>query len=130
MKNFIAEYLPKMTAAADWIVGEIKATRKLKPDGSKPLTYGLMPFSCATDGDIGHVVAFTDAFSYYGLNKFTQFLESRNADNAANYRNEAMRYKTDINNTLKAMAQPSGFYSKTNRKPAIQKKKYLASLII
>ncbi len=108
-EKFIDEYLPKLTAAADWIVGEIKATRKLNDDGTRPLTYGLMPFASATDGDIGHVVAFTDAFSYYGLDKFTKLLEGRKAENAAMYRKEASQYKNDINQTLKTMAKPSGF---------------------
>lgn len=40
-----------------WTVGELRATRKLNPDGSRPLHYGLMPFGCATDGDIGRIVA-------------------------------------------------------------------------
>lgn len=108
-EEFIAEYLPKMTAAADWIVGEISATRKLNNNGTRPLTCGLMPFASATDGDIGHVVAFTDAFSYYGLNKFASLLEDIKSSDAVRYRAEALQYKKDICATLKAMARPDGF---------------------
>lgn len=108
-EDFLSEYLPKMQAAADWIIGEIDATRKLNHDGTKPLTYGLMPFACATDGDVGHVTTFTDAFSYFGLDKFAHLLESRSIDNAEYYREQAMQYKSDINQTINKLAEPNGF---------------------
>ncbi len=81
--EFCERYWPKMKAAADWIVGDITATRKNDQDGQRPLTYGLMPFACATDGDVGYVFSFTDAFSYLGLLNFTRLAESLNRPEAS-----------------------------------------------
>lgn len=108
-ESFLSEYLPKMLRAADWIVGEIRATRKLSEDGSRPLYYGLMPFGCATDGDTGLIVAFTDAFTFWGLDKTVQLLEQIEHDRAAEFRKERDTYHADLNTALRGMTREDGF---------------------
>jgi len=70
-KDFLEQYLPKIIKASKWIVGELRATRKLNSDGSRPLYYGLMPFGVGTDLDVGYAVAFTDAAPFVDENSRT-----------------------------------------------------------
>lgn len=107
--GFIKHYLPRMIRAADWIVGEIKATRKLDPDGTRPPTYGLMPFGHATDGDVGFIYAFTDAYSFMGLDRLVTLLEELQHPRAADLAGERRRYRSDIRRTIRAMARPNGW---------------------
>ena len=44
------DYLSKNFESSALDFREIKATRVLNSDGSRPLTYGLMPFAVASDG--------------------------------------------------------------------------------
>lgn len=107
-EEFLEEYLPKMLRAADWIVGEITATRILKADGSRPLWYGLMPYGCATDGDIGYSITFTDAYSFQGLYKTATLMESLGHERAAAIRQEVETYKADIEIAVAGLAQENG----------------------
>jgi hypothetical protein len=106
---FLQEYLPKMLKAMHWIVGEIRATRKLNPDGSRPPYYGLMPFGCATDGDIGRIVAFTDAFTFWGLEKAVTLLEQTRHEHAAGFRGELEAYRLDLTRAIDGLTRPDGF---------------------
>lgn len=106
---FLQEYLPSLLRAADWIAGELRATRKLNPDGSRPLTFGLMPFGCATDGDIGHVISFSDGYTFWGLDKLARLLRRRGHPRAAGLEQERDRYRADIRATVAALARPDGF---------------------
>ena len=106
---FLKEYLPKMLKGMDWIVGELRAMRKLNADGSRPLYYGLMPFGCATDGDIGHIVAFTDAFTFWGLEKAVELLEQARHGRAAEFRGELEMYCGDLARAIEGMTRPDGF---------------------
>ncbi len=108
-ENFLTEYLSKMLAAANWIVGEIKETRKLNPDGSRPPTYGLMPFGCSTDGDDGYVVAFSDAYSYYGLTKLLKLLKKIKHRQYKKLNHEVQQYKNDLNIAIDYMQQEDGY---------------------
>lgn len=108
-KEFIAQYLPKILKASQWIIGEIKATRKLNPDGTRPLYYGLMPFGWATDEDVGYVVSMTDGYTYWGLEKTVALLEKINHEDAPKFRKELELYKKDIELAVKGLAQPNGF---------------------
>lgn len=108
-EKFLAEYLPKMLKAMSWIVGELRATRKPGPDGSRPLYYGLMPFGCATDGDIGRIVAFTDAFTFWGLEKAVTLLERARHERAAEFRREVEMYRTDLARAIEGMTRPDGY---------------------
>ena len=108
-EDFLKEYLPKMLRGAAWITGEIKATRKLNPDGSRSPVYGLMPFGCSTDGDDGYVVAFSDAFSYYGLEKFLKLLKMIDHPKYEELYTEVKQYKEDINIAINYMQQDNGY---------------------
>ena len=106
---FLQQYLPKILRAGRWIIGELRTTRTLNADGSRPLTYGLMPFGWATDGDVGYVVSMSDGYTFWGLEKTVQLLERIKHDDAAEFRRELEQYRTDIAIAVKGLAQPDGF---------------------
>lgn len=108
-QQFMEDYLSKILKAVHWILGEIKATRVLNSDGSRPLTYGLMPFAVASDGDAGYFVSATDIFSFWGLEKAVLFLESIRHAEAVSMRKELEQYRSDLLFTIKHLAQPNGY---------------------
>lgn len=108
-EKFLSTYLDKMMRAAFWIIGEIRATRKLNSDGSRPPVYGLLPFACATDGDIGYVVAISDAYSYFGLEKFSQLLSEIGHEQASEVADEVAHYKRDIDQAVDVMRHANGY---------------------
>ncbi|MBN1341581.1 MAG: hypothetical protein JXQ73_02825 [Phycisphaerae bacterium] len=108
-KDFLDEYLPKILRASDWIVGELRATRKLNPDGTRPLYYGLMPFGCGTDGDIGYIVSMSDAYTLWGLEKTVCLLERIKHERAPEFRRELNAYKADLARAIKGLTRPDGF---------------------
>jgi hypothetical protein len=107
--GFLATYLPKILKASQWIVGELRATRKLNPDGSRPLYFGLMPFGHATDGDIGYIVAFTDAYTFWGLEKTVLLLERIRHERADEFRKELELYRLDLAKAIKGMTREDGY---------------------
>jgi hypothetical protein len=107
-EEFLEHYLPKILRAADWIVREITATRRLNSDDSRPLWYGLMPYGCATDGDIGCNITFTDAYTFQGLEKVAALLEQLGHERAPDIRREANSYRTDIGIAVDGLAQENG----------------------
>ena len=124
-QQFLKQYLPKIIKAADWIVGEISATRKLNPDGTRPLYYGLMPFGWATDGDIGYVVSMTDGYTFWGLEKTVNLLEQIGYKDAPGYRKQLELYRSDIAVAVKGLARSDGFIERkiiTDEKGMITKK--------
>lgn len=108
-EEFLNQYLPKILKASQWIIGEVKATRKLNPDGTRPLYYGLMPFGWATDEDVGYVVSMTDGYTFWGLEKTVELLEQIKHEDAAMFRKELELYRTDIGIAVKGLTQPNGF---------------------
>lgn len=108
-EEFLNKYLPKILKASQWIVDEIKATRKLNPDGTRPLYYGLMPFGWATDEDVGYVVSMTDGYTFWGLEKTVNLLEQIEHKDAPKFRKELELYRSDIAVAVKGLAQPNGF---------------------
>ena len=111
-KTFIREYLPRILKAMNWIVGEIRATRVLNADGSRPVWYGLMPFGCGTDGDVGYVVSFTDSYTYWGLAKAVQMLKDLEHPQASSYQEELERYHQDIRVAVESLRQEDGFIAR------------------
>ena len=107
-RDFLLQYLGKIVRAADWIVGEISATRKLLPDGTRPLHYGLMPFATATDGDAGYNVAFTDAYTFIGLESAAHMLAEVKHDRAGEFSDERDRYREDLSLAIRGLAKPDG----------------------
>ena len=108
-KKFLNQYLSKILKASQWIVGEIKATRKLNPDGTRPLYYGLMPFGWATDGDIGYVVSTTDGYTFWGLESTVNLLKQIEHKDAPMFRKELELYRADIAVAVKGLAESNGF---------------------
>lgn len=108
-EDFLEGYLPKILSAVDWIVGELRATRRLDEDGGRPLSYGLMPFGCATDGDEGYCVAFTDAYTFWGFSKAVLLLEDLGHPGAPLYRRELDAYRDDIQTAVSGLTRPDGF---------------------
>ena len=108
-KEFLEQYLPKIMRASRWIVGELRATRKLNADGTRPPYYGLMPFGVSTDGDIGYVVAMTDTYTFLGLKKTVNLLEELKNSDAGELRNELEMYKADLLITIKGLTHPDGY---------------------
>lgn len=71
-ERFLKDYLESILKAADWITGEIRATRKTDSDGKRPP--GLMPFGRGADGTNGCHVTFTDGYGGRGLIENAHFL--------------------------------------------------------
>lgn len=119
-QEFIKAYLPKILKAMHWIIGEVKATRILNSDGTRPLTYGLMPFAVASDGDEGYFVSATDLFSYWGVKKAVCLLESINHKEFAHMKKELELYKEDLLIAIQHLARADGYI---DRKLVIGNKK-------
>jgi len=107
-KEFAEEYLPRILRGADWILREIRATRVLNPDGTRPATYGLMPFGCSTDGDTGFVIMFSDSYTWWGLDNVAALLTEIGHERAAELAEEAARYYSDIAAAIDHLARPDG----------------------
>lgn len=108
-QSFIDNYLPKILKAMHWIAGEVKATRILNADGSRPLTYGLMPFAVASDGDAGYFISATDIFSFWGMEKAVSLLEQLQHKEAISMRKELEQYRSDLLVAIEHLAQPNGY---------------------
>jgi hypothetical protein len=106
---FLKEYLPKILRAADWIIGEIRATRKASKAGKRPLGYGLMPFGYSTDCDHGRVVSFTDTYTYLGLRRAADLLAVIDHERAVEVSREADLYQRDIEAAIVALTRKDGF---------------------
>ncbi len=109
---FARDYLSRILKAMDWIVGEIRATRVLNADGSRPAWYGLMPFGCGTDGDVGYVISFTDAYTYWGLAKAVRMLKDLGHPQADAYRKELEQYRQDIGTAMESLRRQDGFIAR------------------
>jgi|GEM_PF-559964 len=112
-EDFLREGLPRIVKAAGWIVGEVRATRKLNPDGSRPPQYGLMPFGCGTDGDVGYVVTLTDAYTFWGLEKAVVLLEGLRDPRAPEFRKELEAYRADLAQTIARLTRSDGYIERT-----------------
>lgn len=106
---FLRQYLPKILKAARWIEGEVKATRQLRPDGTRPLTYGLMPFAVGCDADNGFCVSDTDLYTFWGLNKTVELLESIRHTEAKELRIQLDQYHTDLLYAIDRLKEPNGY---------------------
>lgn len=103
-ENFIHSYLPKMLRAAFWIINEIRHSRI----PNSPV-HGLMPYGKATDADIGYVLSMSDAYSYFGLEKFSRLLSSINHEKTDEVLAEVRQYKKDISDAIDRVRRGDGF---------------------
>lgn len=114
-ENYLREYLPKIKRAADWIARELRATRQLNPDGSRPLWYGLMPFGVGTDADVGYIVAYTDSYTYWGLSKTVNLLDAIGDARATEFRQLLNEYRGDLGHAIAGLTRPDGFIERAIR---------------
>lgn len=108
-KDFERKHLSNLIRAAKWILGETAATRRLDAQGKKIVGYGLMPGCVANDGDRGLFFATTDSYSYAGVRRLVDVLESLSHPEAARLRTECARYKADIDAAIVSVQRPDGF---------------------
>lgn len=108
-KVFLKKYMPKMLRAAKWILGEVEATRRYNPDGTKQLGFGVMPFACATDADQGYVIVWTDAWSFAGAANFALLLKMLNAPEYEQINAAVENYRTDLSNAIDSVRRENGF---------------------
>lgn len=111
-ESFVKEYLPKILKAVHWIEGEVKATRKLNADGSRPKTYGLMPWAVGCDADEGFCVSDTDIFTFWGFNKAVSFLEDIKNAEAPKLRKELDLYHQDLMIAINLLKRPDGYINR------------------
>ena len=107
--DFEQRHLDNLIRAANWILGEVKATRKLNPDGTRKLGYGLMPGCVANDGDRGLFFATNDSYSYAGVRRLADFLLRRGHPDGAAMAEECARYKADLDAAVALVQREDGF---------------------
>ncbi len=107
--DFEKRHLDNLVRAAKWILGETRATRRLRPDGSREIGYGLMPGCVVNDGDRGIFFATTDSYSYAGVRHLADFLLRRNHPEGAWMDAECARYKEDLDRTIAEVQRDDGF---------------------
>ena len=107
--DFEKLHLENLIRAAKWILGETRATRRLRPDGSREIGYGLMPGCVVNDGDRGIFFTTTDSYSYAGVRHLADFLLRRNHPEGAWMDAECARYKADIDRTVAEIQRDDGF---------------------
>ncbi len=111
-QEFIREYTPKILLAARWILGEVKATQKYNPDGSKAVGFGVMPVAVASDGDRGRILTMTDVVSLQGVLAAAKFLESINAPEYAEIAAGAEEYRRNLLAAVTALSRGDGYISR------------------
>ena len=107
--DFLKEFLPKMTRAARWILNEVKATRRLNPDGTKAVGYGVMPFARATDGDEGYIIASTDSWNFAGVEAFAKLLKQIGSPDSETVAAEVEEYRRNLSDAIDSVRRDDGF---------------------
>lgn len=119
--EFLEAYLPTLLKAADWIINELRHTRVMNPDGSKPNSYGLMPFGRANDGDIGLFPTFTDTYTFKGLNEVASLLEEIGHSRKNEIRSEVVQYHSDLAEVTKVLTRADGYIERVILNPVPEK---------
>ena len=107
-KDFADKYIDRMIKAAQWIINEIRDTRKVAGDGSRIPGYGLMPPCCATDGDYGIYYCFTDSVNLYGLRSAVNVFQKYAPQIAGEMAAECELYQQHILDAAHMMAAEDG----------------------
>ncbi|MBP5641055.1 MAG: hypothetical protein J6X55_16360 [Victivallales bacterium] len=108
-EDFKKRHLANLVRAAKWILGQVKATRHLNPDGSKCLGYGLMPSATATDGDRGYIYVMTDSWSCVGVERLLRVLKAEGHPDFEEMERECRQYRQDISAAIDTVRRPDGF---------------------
>jgi hypothetical protein len=99
-RAWLDEKLPALLKSMDWVKKTRSVTKKLNPDGSRPLNYGWFPPGRVTDGSHGTSI-FTDANIWRGMDYMAQVLESIGHPRAAEFRAEADDYRQCLQDGLR-----------------------------
>lgn len=108
-EDFERRHLNDLIRAAKWILGETRATRRLRPDGTREIGYGLMPGCVVNDGDRGIFFATTDSYSYAGVRALADCLVRKGHPEGARLAAECARYKEDLDRTISEVQRDDGF---------------------
>lgn len=108
-RDFAAKFLPKMARAAQWILREVAATRREDAQGRRPPNWGLMPKACATDGDYGYIITFTDNWLCRGLELFLQLPEAKSLPEYDAMFEGYRGYRETLGHTVERLQRPDGF---------------------
>ncbi len=111
-REFIREYTPKIILAARWILGEVRATQKYNPDGSKAVGFGVMPVAVASDGDRGRILTMTDVVSLQGVLATAEFLAVINAPEYAEIAAGAEEYRQNLLAAASSLNRGDGYISR------------------
>ncbi len=100
--------LPRLKAAADWIIREIREYCNEIPNRESLQVYGLMPPSMLGDYALPscdwHWYYCDNAFAQMGLSSLADVLEAIGDPDAARYRREAAVYESDLKNAVRREA--------------------------
>jgi hypothetical protein len=102
-RAWLDEKLPALLKSMDWVKETRSASKKLNPDGSKPLNYGWFPPGRVTDGSHGTSV-FSDSNIWRGMDYMTQVLETIHHPRAAEFRAETDDYRQCIQDGMRRAA--------------------------
>ena len=99
-RAWLDEKLPALLKSMDWVKKTRSVSKKLNPDGGRPLNYGWFPPGRVTDGSHGTSI-FSDANIWRGMDYMAQVLESIRHPRAAEFRAEADDYRQCLQDSLR-----------------------------
>lgn len=107
-REWLAERLPRLKAAANWIVRELRAYMKDTPNREKLHVYGLMPPAMCGDYALPACdrrwYYFDNAFALMGLSSFADVLERTGDPEADYFRRESQIFARDLMNAVRREA--------------------------
>lgn len=107
-QDWLDARLPRLKAAADWIIRELREYLKEAPNREKLQVYGLMPPSMLGDYALPSCdwrwYYCDNAFAQMGLSCFADVLERIGDADAARYKREARVYERDLMNAVRREA--------------------------
>lgn len=89
--------------AARWIQGQRARTKDVLSDGTKSIHYGLMPAGRASDWPDYAYSLFTDAYTWYGLDKLARAFEQAGLADAVWLRAESDDYRRCIQAAMRRL---------------------------
>lgn len=92
---WLASHADRLALACEWIVEQLRRTRRRAARGEKALAYGLLPAGNAFDWGFGHMY-WSDAHTYRGFKEIAACLRRVGHSQADRYLAEAEAYRRDI----------------------------------
>lgn len=94
-RAWLDEKLPALIRGMEWIERTRQLTKKLNPDGTKPLNYGWLPAGRAGDSVVGSSI-YSDGSLWWGLDKMAGVLASIGHPRAGEFQADADDYRKCI----------------------------------